>query len=44
MLRDTMGLRLAKGIGSGAKTFGESAHEEERVEVPGLDLTIYVNT
>uniref|UniRef100_A0A7C4BAE2 Uncharacterized protein n=1 Tax=Thermofilum pendens TaxID=2269 RepID=A0A7C4BAE2_THEPE len=44
VLRDTMGLRLVKGIGSGAKTFGESAHEEERVEVPGLDLIIYVNT
>jgi len=44
VLRDTMGLRLVKGIGSGAKTFGESAHEEERAEVPGLDLTIYVNT
>jgi len=44
VLQGTMGLRLVRGIGSGDKAFGESAHEEERVEAPGLNLTVYVNT
>ncbi|MEM0208217.1 MAG: hypothetical protein QW360_01345 [Thermofilum sp.] len=41
---DFSGLGLVKDIGSGSKTYSESAHEEEKIEISGPNITIYVNT
>jgi hypothetical protein len=44
VLNDTLALRLVKAIGSGSKTYSESAHEEEKIVISGPNITIYVNT
>lgn len=44
VLKDSLGLRLISPIGSGSKGYGESAHEDEKFEVSGSRIEVYVNT
>jgi hypothetical protein len=44
VLNQTLSLRLVKAIGSSSKTYSESAHEEEKIEISDTNITIYVNT